>query len=74
MGGFAHRVVSLLNAPSAGATRSPAAGPIESLNMLRKSLLFAELSNIAYLGRAEAGHRAFEMGFPEIRFYDRDGA
>ena len=74
MGGFAHRGVGLLNAPVAGAPTSHTAGPIESLTMLRKSLLFAELSNIAYLGRAEAGQRALEMGFPEIRFYDRDGA
>jgi triacylglycerol lipase len=64
----------MLDAPTAGAITSIAAGPIESLSMLRKSLLFAELSNIAYMGRAEAGQRAFEMGFPEIRYYDRDGA
>jgi triacylglycerol lipase len=74
MGGFAHRAASLLDAPDAGAPISHAAGPVHSLTMLRKSLLFAELSNIAYLGRAEAGQRAFDMGFPEIRFYDRDGA
>ncbi|HEX2477625.1 MAG TPA: lipase family protein, partial [Lacipirellulaceae bacterium] len=74
MGAFAQRAVGLLNAPVAGAATSVAAGPIESLSMLRKSLLFAELSNIAYLPRAEAGQRAFEMGLPEIRFYDRDGA
>jgi triacylglycerol lipase len=64
----------MLNAPVAGASLSTVDAPIELLGMFRKSLLFAELSNIAYLARAEAGQRAFEMGFPEIRFYDRDGA
>lgn len=49
-------------------------GPIESLSMLRRSLLFAELSNLSYLSRAEAGILAYQIGFPEIRFYDRDGA
>jgi triacylglycerol lipase len=49
-------------------------GPIESLSMLRRSLLFAELSNLSYLSRAEAGILAYRIGFPEIRFYDRDGA
>jgi triacylglycerol lipase len=48
--------------------------PIESLSMLRRSLLFAELSNLSYLSRAEAGILAYQIGFPEIRFYDRDGA
>jgi triacylglycerol lipase len=50
------------------------AGPIDSLSILRRSLLFAEMSNLAYQSRAEAGQLAFRMGFPEIRFYDRDGA
>jgi triacylglycerol lipase len=53
---------------------SSLAGPIETLNMLRRSLLFAELSNLSYLSRAEAGILAYRIGFPEIRFYDRDGA
>jgi triacylglycerol lipase len=48
--------------------------PIESLSLLRRSLLFAELSSLSYLSRAEAGRLAYRMGFPEIRFYDRDGA
>ena len=30
-------------------------GPIESLSMLRHSLVFAELANLSYLSRAEAG-------------------
>jgi triacylglycerol lipase len=74
MGAIAQRVVGLLNVRHASGAMSPVAGPIDSLSMLRKSLLFAELSNIAYLTRAEAGQLAFAMGFPEIRFYDRDGA
>jgi triacylglycerol lipase len=49
-------------------------GPIERLSMLRRSLLFAELANLSYLSRAAAGQLAFRTGFPEIRFYDRDGA
>jgi triacylglycerol lipase len=47
---------------------------IESLSVLRRSLLFAEMANWAYQSRAEAGQLAVEAGFPEIRFYDRDGA
>jgi triacylglycerol lipase len=42
--------------------------------LLRKSLLFVELANLSYLTRAEAGRGAYELGFPEIRFYERDGA
>lgn len=49
-------------------------GPIEELSFLRKSLLFAELSSLAYASRAEAGRLANLMGLPETRFYDRDGA
>jgi triacylglycerol lipase len=49
-------------------------GPIESLSMLRRSLVFAELANLSYLSRAEAGILAHRIGFPEIRFYDREGA
>jgi triacylglycerol lipase len=48
--------------------------PIESLSMLRRSLLFAEMSSLAYLSRAAAGQMAYRIGLPEIRFYDRDGA
>lgn len=42
--------------------------------MLRRSLLFAELSSAAYLPRAEAGLMACSLGLPEVRYYDRDGA
>lgn len=49
-------------------------GPIERLGFLQKALLFGELSKISYQARAEAGELANLIGFPEIRFYDRDGA
>jgi triacylglycerol lipase len=49
-------------------------GPVETLSILRRSLLLAELSAICYLSRAEAGRVAFRIGFPEIRYYDHDGA
>lgn len=49
-------------------------GPIESLSMLRRALLFAELSSLSYLSRADAGRLAHRIGFPEIRYYDRNGA
>ena len=49
-------------------------GPVGELSFLQQSLLFAELSRTSYFSRAEAGRVADEIGFPEIRFYDRDGA
>lgn len=49
-------------------------GPIESLSFLRRALLMAELSMVAYNDQDEAT-RAFElMGFPDVSFYDRDGS
>lgn len=74
MGGFAYNVVSMLDDDAQSVVYSTLNGPIESLGMLRRSLLFAELSNICYLSRAEAGTLANRMGFPEIRYYDNDGA
>jgi len=74
MGGIAQNIVGLLDAPVDAAIATSLDGPVESLSMLRRSLLFAELANLSYLSRAEAGQRAYRMGFPEIRFYDRDGA
>ncbi len=74
MGSLRNNVISLLDGPADGVVHSSLAGPIESLSFLRRSLLFAELSNISYLSRAKAGRLAYQMGFPEIRFYDRDGA
>jgi triacylglycerol lipase len=49
-------------------------GRVEGLSFLERSLLFAELSKAAYLCRTEAGRVGLEIGLPETRFYDRDGA
>ena len=73
-------VVQLLDAIQAPGPLDPVEvhssldGPIESLSFLEKSLLFAELSELSYLSRAEAGRLCNEIGLPEIRFYDREGA
>jgi triacylglycerol lipase len=49
-------------------------GPIEELNLLEQSLLFAELSKIAYLDHQDARRSADWLGFNEIVFIERDGA
>ena len=54
--------------------QSQLAGPIDGLGFLQKSLLFAELSKLAYSERADAGQLACQIGLPEVRYYDRDGA
>jgi triacylglycerol lipase len=74
MGALGRNVISLLDVPSEGVVHSVLDGPIESLSFLRRSLLFAELANLSYMSRALAGRLAFQIGLPEIRFYDRDGA
>jgi triacylglycerol lipase len=74
MGALGKSAIGLLDAPSDGIVHSSLSGPIESLSFLRRSLLLAELSNLSYMSRARAGRLAFQIGFPEIRFYDRDGA
>ncbi|HVT29987.1 MAG TPA: lipase family protein [Lacipirellulaceae bacterium] len=74
MGGVTYNVVSMLDGDAETSVYSSLDGPIESLSMLRRSLLFAELANLSYLSRAEAGLLANRIGFPEIRFYDREGA
>ncbi len=74
MGGVAFNVVSMLDGAAETQVYSQLAGPIESLSVLRRSLLFAELSNLSYLSRCEAGILANRIGFPEIRYYDNDGA
>ncbi len=74
MGGVGQTVVGLLDSASEEPVSSSLVGPIETLSFLRRALLFAELSNLSYLSRAEAGQLANHIGFPEIRFYDRDGA
>lgn len=69
-------ILDSIEAPVSGevSLTSRVAGPIEKLSFLRRSLLFAELSEIAYFSRAEAGRLANRIGFPETRFYDRNGA
>jgi triacylglycerol lipase len=74
MGASAKVIAGVLDRSSGPTDFSSLSGPIESLSLLQRSLLFAELANLSYLSRAEAGQAAFRMGFPEIRFYDRDGA
>jgi triacylglycerol lipase len=74
MSGVTYKVVGLLDGVADASVYSTLDGPIECLSVLRRSLLFAELANISYLSRAEAGLLAHRIGFPEIRFYDRDGA
>lgn len=74
MGGVAYNVVSMLDGAAETQVYSQLSGPIELLSTLRRSLLFAELANLSYLSRCEAGILANRMGFPEIRYYDNDGA
>lgn len=50
------------------------AGPIGEMPFLRRSLLFAELSAIAYMGDPEVRPVAAEVGFVESAFFERDGA
>jgi triacylglycerol lipase len=74
MGAITYNIVGMLDGEAEAKVYSQLDGPIEGLSMLRRSLLFAELSNLSYLSRCEAGLLANRIGFPEIRFYDRDGA
>jgi triacylglycerol lipase len=74
MGTIASSVIGLLDGDANHTVYSSLRGPIETLGVLRRSLLFAELSSISYLSRAEAGCLAHRIGFPEIRYYDNDGA
>lgn len=49
-------------------------GPVRDLSLLAQSLLFAELSNLAYY-RHDIFHRHVSTwGFEEVRFFDREGA
>lgn len=49
-------------------------GPIGQMTFLDRSLLFAELSMIAYNDESEATRAAELIGFPDVTFYDRDGS
>ena len=48
--------------------------PIKELSFLRKALLFAELSQIAYNDPDEARRGGVAAGFPDVSLYDRDGS
>lgn len=54
--------------------RSKLTGPIRDLTFLQRSLLFAELSMIAYNDQDEALRAIEKIGFSDITLYDRDGA
>ena len=49
-------------------------GPIADLTFLERSLLFAELSMIAYNDEDETRRACKILGFDDITFYDRDGS
>jgi len=49
-------------------------GSVSEMSLLMKSLLFAELSMIAYNDADEANRAAAAIGFPSSQFFDRDGA
>ena len=48
--------------------------PIDRLGRLRQSLLFAELSNIAYLPADDVKTLVTPLGFERIEFFDHDGS
>ena len=55
-------------------TISRVSGPIQDWGLYRKSLLFAELARIAYLHEEDAASGARQIGFPQVEFFDVDGA
>ncbi len=48
--------------------------PIVQKGLLERSLLFSELSNIAYMKENQANHWAGIIGFHDLRFINRDGS
>jgi len=48
--------------------------PIDELPLLRKSLLFAELSSVAYGDEDDVSGVVKELGFQHVEFFDRDGS
>lgn len=53
---------------------SEVSGPIERMTFLRKALLFAELSMIAYNDENEVGRAAAELGFFDVDYFEHDGS
>jgi len=49
-------------------------GPLAGLSFLRRSLVMAELSMIAYNDEAEAQRAAEAIGFQEAQLFDQDGS
>lgn len=49
-------------------------GPIGQLSFLRQSLLFAELSLVAYMDHENAAKASETLGFDRVEFFDQDGA
>jgi triacylglycerol lipase len=47
---------------------------IENLSFGKKSLLFAELSRIAYSNKEDATKDAIDLGFTNVTFYDSNGS
>ena len=52
----------------------PLTGPIESLSLLQQSLLFAEIADIAYFVEDIVKQLMEQIGFPTIRYFERDGS
>ncbi len=52
----------------------PLAGPIESLSVLKQSLLFAELADIAYYREDLVCKLALQVNLPTVRYFERDGS
>ena len=59
---------------SSFAPKSRLQGPIDQLTPIQRSLLFAELSKVAYMDYERAERLAGQVGLPVISFLDRDGA
>lgn len=54
--------------------RTRNAGPIEKMDQLERSLLFAELAKVSYFEPHEAENILRQVGITTFEFFDRDGA
>jgi triacylglycerol lipase len=54
--------------------RSDVRGPMKELSFLRRALVLAELSMIAYNDEDEALTAAAAIGFPDVDLFDHDGS
>jgi triacylglycerol lipase len=57
-----------------GLQSRPLAGPIRDMSLLRQSLLFAELSELAYRAESVVRDIAPVLGLSEVTFFERSGA